>query len=24
AREPLRERWKQYKALGLELTKYDM
>ncbi|RBD92498.1 DNA polymerase III subunit chi, partial [Xanthomonas oryzae pv. oryzae] len=21
---PLRERWKQYKALGLELTKYDM
>ncbi|RBB07200.1 DNA polymerase III subunit chi, partial [Xanthomonas oryzae pv. oryzae] len=20
----LRERWKQYKALGLELTKYDM
>jgi len=24
AREPLRERWKQYKALGLELTKHDM
>ncbi|PTN55323.1 DNA polymerase III subunit chi [Stenotrophomonas panacihumi] len=24
AREPLRERWKQYKALGLELNKYDM
>jgi len=24
AREPLRERWKQYKALGFELNKYDM
>ena len=24
AREPLRERWKQYKARGLELNKYDM
>lgn len=24
AREPLRERWKQYKAMGLELNKYDM
>ncbi|MFT3761055.1 MAG: DNA polymerase III subunit chi [Pseudoxanthomonas sp.] len=24
AREPLRERWKQYKALGLELNKHDM
>ena len=24
AREPLRERWKQYKARGLELKKYDM
>ncbi len=24
AREPLRERWKQYKALGFELSKYDM
>ena len=24
AREPLRERWKQYKARGLELSKYDM
>jgi DNA polymerase-3 subunit chi len=24
AREPLRERWKQYKARGLELKKFDM
>jgi DNA polymerase-3 subunit chi len=24
AREPLRERWKQYKARGLALNKYDM
>ena len=24
ARGPLRERWKQYKARGLELNKYDM
>lgn len=24
AREPLRERWKQYKALGFQLNKYDM
>ena len=24
AREPLRERWKQYQARGLELKKYDM
>jgi DNA polymerase-3 subunit chi len=24
AREPLRERWKQYKARGLDLNKYDM
>lgn len=24
AREPLRERWKQYKALGYEVNKYDM
>ncbi len=24
AREPLRARWKQYKALGFELNKYDM
>ena len=24
AREPLRERWKQYKALGLDVNKYDM
>ena len=24
AREPLRERWKQYKAAGLDVTKYDM
>lgn len=24
AREPLRERWKQYKARGLEVKKYDM
>ncbi len=24
AREPLRERWKQCKAMGLELNKYDM
>lgn len=24
AREPLRERWKQYKARGFELNKYDM
>ena len=24
ARDPLRERWKQYKALGLDLTKHDM
>ncbi len=24
AREPLRERWKQYKALGFEVSKYDM
>ena len=24
APEPLRERWKQYKALGLELNKHDM
>ena len=24
AREPLRERWKAYKARGFELTKYDM
>ncbi|MDH5824777.1 DNA polymerase III subunit chi [Luteimonas sp. RD2P54] len=24
ARGPLRERWKRYKALGLELKKYDM
>ncbi|MCD9027380.1 DNA polymerase III subunit chi [Luteimonas sp. BDR2-5] len=24
AREPLRERWKQYKAAGLEVNKYDM
>jgi DNA polymerase-3 subunit chi len=24
ARGPLRERWKQYKALGFELNKYDM
>ena len=24
AREPLCERWKQYKALGLELNKHDM
>ena len=24
AREPLRERWKQYKALGLDLAKHDM
>ena len=24
ARGPLRERWKQYKARGLEVNKYDM
>ena len=24
ARDPLRERWKQYQARGLELNKYDM
>jgi DNA polymerase-3 subunit chi len=24
AREPLRERWKQYKARGLDLKKFDM
>lgn len=24
ARDPLRERWKQYKARGFELKKYDM
>ena len=24
AREPLRERWKQYKARGLDLKKHDM
>jgi DNA polymerase III subunit chi len=24
ARAPLRERWKQYKALGFEVSKYDM
>ena len=24
AREPLRERWKQYKALGFDVNKYDM
>ena len=24
ARGPLRERWKQYKALGLEVSKFDM
>ncbi|PBJ83807.1 DNA polymerase III subunit chi [Lysobacteraceae bacterium NML93-0399] len=24
AREPLRERWRQYKAAGLEVSKYDM
>ncbi|MDB6163156.1 MAG: polymerase subunit chi [Xanthomonadaceae bacterium] len=24
AREPLRERWKHYKARGLEVKKYDM
>jgi DNA polymerase-3 subunit chi len=24
AREPLRERWKQYKARGLDLNKHDM
>ncbi|MFT4257025.1 MAG: DNA polymerase III subunit chi [Pseudoxanthomonas sp.] len=24
AREPLRERWKQYKALGFDLNKHDM
>jgi DNA polymerase III subunit chi len=24
ARDPLRERWKHYKALGLELNKHDM
>ncbi len=24
AREPLRERWKQYKALGLDVNKYDV
>ena len=24
AREPLRERWKQYKALGLDVSKHDM
>ncbi len=24
AREPLRERWRQYKALDFELNKYDM
>ena len=24
ARDPLRERWKQYQARGLELKKYDM
>ncbi len=24
AREPLRERWKQYKARGMELKKFDM
>src|SRR5690606_21901918 len=24
AREPLRERWQQYKARGFELNKYDM
>lgn len=24
AREPLRERWKQYKARGFEVNKYDM
>lgn len=24
AREPLRERWRQYKALGFDLNKYDM
>lgn len=24
AREPLRERWKQYKARGMDLNKYDM
>jgi DNA polymerase III subunit chi len=24
AREPLRERWKQYKALGLDVNKHDM
>jgi len=24
AREPLRERWKQYKARGLDVQKHDM
>jgi DNA polymerase-3 subunit chi len=24
AREPLRERWKQYKARGMDVNKYDM
>ena len=24
AREPLRERWKQYKARGLQVQKHDM
>jgi DNA polymerase-3 subunit chi len=24
AREPLRERWRQYQALGYALNKYDM
>lgn len=24
ARDPLRERWKQYKALGFEMNKHDM
>ena len=24
ARDPLRERWKQYKARGMDLNKYDM
>lgn len=24
AREPLRQRWKQYKALGMDLNKHDM
>ena len=24
AREPLRERWKQYKARGFEVNKHDM